>query len=712
MKNYKYILTAVLSLLFLTGATQWYKTFAIGSSSIDASSLFDVTSTTKGARPFPTMTEVQRDAIGTPATGLMVYNSDTDKVNIYDGSAWTEVAGGGGQGGINYVINTDFESNTDDVTVTNDITKAAETTDPIRGVQSLKATISSLQTGTDYVDIAMNDIDNRDIGKALYISFDYTTDANYTTDDVKVILRNNDSSNDVLVRGGNGSGQIAAASGKVSFTGVAYLDPTDNSYSLRIQVVSAPSSNSTITIDNVVVGPQAILDSPIVGYQDSYIPTITHSSGGMTNYTTEADYWRSGDRLVVEGAINFSGASAAFSDIYVSLPSGLSANVSRMKGEYNFNSIGTVNTHDIGTAVHSGSVFAQSGTQVGFRFYYDTVASAVNAITTDTPSATFPQTWANGDFITFQFSLPITEWANQTAVLSTTEMMNKTVAMSIYASSMSIAHQTTEGSETKVTTFTSPIIDTVDAWDSASDHFVIPSDGIYRVTARAIKPTTTGANAAMIKPFYNGAALDSRFSRYDAPSAQNDVTLNYSSIHELTKGSTLDLRIFQNHGVSLSFSDINLQVEKLHDLSVYSVYGNYETLSATSSTKTPSATGHFLSMTGNSLDLSTGKWRLYGVVNYRSSGSSGFTRWDTGWYSANGADSGSRPSQVFSNGSITRGQDINLGDVTATDHDVQLNIIEFTVTGDSETIYAVPYWGGGTPANARVSVSIWAERIQ
>lgn len=49
-----------------------------------------VDSTVKGFLP-PRMTGVQRDAIATPAAGLMVYNTTTNKLNFYNGTAWEAV---------------------------------------------------------------------------------------------------------------------------------------------------------------------------------------------------------------------------------------------------------------------------------------------------------------------------------------------------------------------------------------------------------------------------------------------------------------------------------------------------------------------------------------------------------------------------------------------------------------------------------------------
>jgi hypothetical protein len=63
---------------------------AIGTTSPNAVAQLDVTSTTRGFLP-PRMTSAQRDAIATPPAGLMVYNSTTNKLNFYNGTAWEAV---------------------------------------------------------------------------------------------------------------------------------------------------------------------------------------------------------------------------------------------------------------------------------------------------------------------------------------------------------------------------------------------------------------------------------------------------------------------------------------------------------------------------------------------------------------------------------------------------------------------------------------------
>lgn len=58
------------------------------------SAILQVDSTTQGVL-FPRMTVAERDAIVSPAIGLLIYNTDDLVLNGWDGTEWTEVGGGG-----------------------------------------------------------------------------------------------------------------------------------------------------------------------------------------------------------------------------------------------------------------------------------------------------------------------------------------------------------------------------------------------------------------------------------------------------------------------------------------------------------------------------------------------------------------------------------------------------------------------------------------
>ena len=79
-----------LAAVLLTATT--YAQVGIGTTTPDASSALDITSITKGLL-IPRMTKTQRDEISSPATGLMIYQTDgTVGFYYYNGSSWAEVA--------------------------------------------------------------------------------------------------------------------------------------------------------------------------------------------------------------------------------------------------------------------------------------------------------------------------------------------------------------------------------------------------------------------------------------------------------------------------------------------------------------------------------------------------------------------------------------------------------------------------------------------
>ena len=78
--------------LYMTGTADNFLqgSLGIGSSSINASALLDVQSTTKGVR-MPNMTTAQKNAIASPAAGLMIFDTTLAKLCVYSGAAWQTI---------------------------------------------------------------------------------------------------------------------------------------------------------------------------------------------------------------------------------------------------------------------------------------------------------------------------------------------------------------------------------------------------------------------------------------------------------------------------------------------------------------------------------------------------------------------------------------------------------------------------------------------
>jgi hypothetical protein len=90
----------IVSLLFLIlfYANTLLSQVGIGTNTPSASAQLDVSSTERGFLP-PRMTAAQRDLIATPATGLLIFQTDnTSGYYYYDGSAWVNLGAMGPQG--------------------------------------------------------------------------------------------------------------------------------------------------------------------------------------------------------------------------------------------------------------------------------------------------------------------------------------------------------------------------------------------------------------------------------------------------------------------------------------------------------------------------------------------------------------------------------------------------------------------------------------
>jgi hypothetical protein len=80
----KYVLIAAFSI----ASIQLFSQVGIGTSAPDASAVLEVQSTQKGLL-IPRMSSTDRDAIASPATGLMIFNTTTGTFEFYSGSTWT-----------------------------------------------------------------------------------------------------------------------------------------------------------------------------------------------------------------------------------------------------------------------------------------------------------------------------------------------------------------------------------------------------------------------------------------------------------------------------------------------------------------------------------------------------------------------------------------------------------------------------------------------
>jgi len=86
----------IVSIILILVSWVTFAQIGIGTTTPDASSALEIKSTDKGLL-IPRMTTTERNAIVSPAVGLLVYDTDTMSVWSYNGAAWMDGTGGPGK---------------------------------------------------------------------------------------------------------------------------------------------------------------------------------------------------------------------------------------------------------------------------------------------------------------------------------------------------------------------------------------------------------------------------------------------------------------------------------------------------------------------------------------------------------------------------------------------------------------------------------------
>jgi len=105
---FKFLIVASSLIFFISTAFSQSVAINIDGSVAHSSAMLDIKTTSKGLL-IPRMNSSQRTAISSPATGLLVFDTDTNTFWYYNGTAWTNLSGAGwfltGNAGTNAVNN-------------------------------------------------------------------------------------------------------------------------------------------------------------------------------------------------------------------------------------------------------------------------------------------------------------------------------------------------------------------------------------------------------------------------------------------------------------------------------------------------------------------------------------------------------------------------------------------------------------------------------
>ena len=528
-----------------------------------ASAILQADSTSKGFLA-PRMTLAERDAIVSPATGLQVYNTSSNKLNVYNGTSWTDVGSGAG-GSKNYIPNPDFEAGATTNWLLGSVSLDSTTKFPsgvpsfgsgasanlsintvtggsqLSGTYSMSYASSTSTVAGNFVATSAFSIDKEDQAKMLRFSFSYQAAVNPTSANWSGTTSNSfgvaiyDITNSQWIQP-SGCFSMVQSSGVGSAYGEFQTSSNGTQYRLIIYNANATSAAITMYFDSISVGPQAkVLGVPVTNWV-SYTPTLFGDLNGLTytNNTTTGRWRRIGDSAELEIYTTFSGLPGTGTGLLSwSLPFSIDTNkIVASVGNF---TLGLAQYEDSGTGFYDARVRYRNATSV---FVSTKMVSGTIIFEQDnsvTPSV--PVTIANNDKIIMRFKVPVAGWSSNT-VMSSDAATNVVDFVGYNGNTQALTANTT------LLTFTTSK-DSSGAWDG--DEYIVPVAGDYSVSLNYYAPTSgacaiyvqvNGADPLPVKTYLgvgsasqagSGTAIVSGLKASDRISLKSDSSVTLSS---------------------------------------------------------------------------------------------------------------------------------------------------------------------------------------
>jgi hypothetical protein len=577
------------------------------------------------------------------------------------------------------------------------------TTSALRGTHSFILTVDAANRqgqGCSY-DFTVDNVD-KNSGRTLIVSFDYSTGGLYASNDLRVFAY--DVTNGTLMNVLNGdSGNIIVSATGSRFVGSFNPVITSSSYRLIIHCASTNASGYELYLDNVKVTPEQTVPGAIVTPWTAYTPTYS----GLGAVVNSEMYWRRNmDQLEITG--RFTTGTVAASEARISFPVEAAAsaafpNIRHADGRWEKAITG-------GSAAKNGPMLVEPSVAY-FTFGFDDYTGTVSPFAKQNGNVAL----TTGTITSVSAKAPIANW-QASAALSTTETMTMGAKSLAQVASFSVPHNST----TTITGWTE-VYDTTGNLDPVTGIFTAGRTGMYLLNGGTYFAGAAGGGR-YLDFYYNNTSVIAAYQIPDAAFAA-PIGLNLNKVYRLNQGDTVRMRIYQNKtSVGALATDANaantfFSVTELFDPTVFSVYGKFELKTATSSVKTPSATNNYHALTGNSIQLDPGTWELTGYGHFSNGGTTpNFTQIALGWFAANGGDSSSVPTLLSTVGTVLTSNPSSNIDVNNTSPNISSNIERTgkTVVRVTQpvTVYLVSYATMTTAANARITVYANAERKQ
>lgn len=458
-----------------------------------------------------------------------------------------------------------FSSSNGGTTTSNLSIPAAIGTSPILGKYSLNmaTTTSGTAAGEMYITSAFT-VESEDIAKTLTFKFAYKL--NGDTNSVTNFSGTSSNTFGVAIYdlANNAWIQPAGVFNFVQKTGVGICTGTfqtpSNATKLQLAIYCATSSGASsisLYLDDFYLGPQTFSMGPAMSDWQSYTPTITSSSGTLTNYTATGNYRRVGDSLEGYFQIRWTGAAGTWDTPYVSIPSGLTIDTTKFPGTNDTASMTIGQAGSLRSAVSNQQLFVryQSTTTVALL----TTGAAGTYIGSDKGiTNTVPVSWGSGDVIWGWFKVPITGWSsnsvmssdtatNVVAASAGTAAAAVTVNSGVYANlDFPAADFDTNGAITRAS---GTISATTGNWSGNNWKYTAPVSGYYQVTSNIFfKPSSSVSGYNWIIAIYKNGSVwfTQTLNSPDASGTNSFPFLYIDRVMQLNAGDYIDIRGAQN----------------------------------------------------------------------------------------------------------------------------------------------------------------------
>lgn len=464
----------------------------------------------------------------------------------------------------NYIVNSTFESNTDDgwnrvkTTITSNLPTGTPTIGKLLAVAPSISSfgpysgsapfdtyslffgnvISTVVAGEGIISDAFT-VEPGDLGKVLTFKLYYKSDYGASTDNWSGILGSQTWAVYIYDQTAGAWLQPAGFLGMNQNSGVGIVSGTFQSsvvsgqqYRIAVIALKNTTSTSALQIDNIYVGSQTAPIGPVVTDWVSYTPTIT---GFGTVAFQSFRSRRVGDTLEIEGYFQAGTVSAATASFTIGYNGG-NGNVSiDNPGKIVTNAVvGRVGYNQSSSTFFGAYVLCTSS---GSTLNFSAQTSTVNNLATSVSGNFF----VSGSVLQLNASVPISGWSSNVQLSNDTD--TRVVAFRATRTS-SQSFPNVPALPGTVVQFDSIKNDTHGAWDSVNYRYIIPVSGYYDISARFL--LQFGTNTAEIVAYLvvdgTVVALQQDFK---AATASGNQGIFARFLWNLNAGQAVQVRMYQ-----------------------------------------------------------------------------------------------------------------------------------------------------------------------